>query len=104
MCECKEEGCCSTKGCCCETSCGHNEEGFKTECEVTNGMMKLANEAWGELLKEKMKKVYDKKNGEHMNKLAEVLVDTCTAYWHGKMQEKAKCAEFTEKIKQAMMG
>ena len=104
MCECKEESCCTTKECCSESSCGCNEEGFKTECEMTNKFIILANESWAELLKDKMKKVYEKKNGEHMNKLAEVLVDACSSYWQGKMQEKAKCAEFTEKIRQAMMG
>ena len=94
-CECGEESCCTAKSaeCCCE-------EESKSMGKM---MMDLANEAWSELMKEKMKASYEKAVGDKMNKAAQVSVEACMAYWNNKMKEQASCAEFEEKLKRAMM-
>ena len=66
-------------------------------------IMGLANEAWTELMKEKMKHAYEKATGDKMNKIAQVGVDACLAYWNNEMKDKAAFAEFEEKLKKAMM-
>ena len=62
----------------------------------------LANAAWTELIKEKMKKAYEKSMGAKMDKIAALGVEANMEFWMGKMQEKAKWAEFEEKINKAM--
>ena len=96
--ECCEEKCCEAKECCSE-SCN------ESSCEESKGdmMMNIANEAWEELMKEKMKSAYEKSIGDKMNRTAMVAVEACIAYWGNKMKEKAACAEFEEKLKKAMM-
>ena len=93
--ECGEESCCAAKSaeCCCE-------EESKSMGKM---MMDLANEAWSELMKEKMKAAYEKAVGDKMNKSSQASVEACMAYWNNKMKEQASCAEFEEKLKRAMM-
>ena len=66
-------------------------------------IMGLANEAWGELMKEKMKASYEKAMGDKMNKTAAIGVEMCMAFWGNKMKEGAAIAEFEEKLRKAMM-
>ena len=84
--------CCSHKDCCEDSSMDHAKM-----------MMDLANEAWSELMMDKMKIVYEKAMGDKMNKMAAVGVEACIAYWTNKMKEKGSCAEFEDKLKKAMM-
>lgn len=86
---------------CNEGSCESQEGGC---CEMSAMLMKLADEAWGELMKEKMKKAIEKERGEKMNKVAAVSVQASLAYWEHKMQGKAQCHEFSENLKKAFMG
>jgi len=96
--ECNEKCCCesSGSGCCSNSSC---EESM----DMGKMMMGLANEAWGELMKEKIKATYEKSIGDKMNKTAQVSAEACVAYWNNKHRDGASCAEFSEKLKKAMM-
>ncbi len=102
---CSDEKCCSTQesGDCCESE---NDSCCSSECcgggDMADGLMKLADEAWGELLKEKIKKQYEKAAGPKMDKLAAVLAEGAIEYWKAKMEGTAKCAEFKEKIMQVL--
>ena len=64
--------------------------------------MQLANNAWEELMKEKMKAAYEKAIGERMNKVAQVGIEASIAYWSNKMKEKSSWDEFEEKLRKAM--
>ncbi|MEK6983627.1 MAG: hypothetical protein AABX33_03565 [Nanoarchaeota archaeon] len=88
----KDACCCSAKECC----CNNNEDHGKM-------VMELANEAWSELMKEKMKTAYEKAMGEKMNKVAQVGVESCIGYWTNKMKEKHSWDEYEDKLKKAMM-
>ena len=96
--ECSEDKCCSTgkESCCCESSCGESNN-------VSKIVLQLANEAWGELMKDKMKAAYEKETGDKMSKAAQVGVEASIAFWSGKMKERASFAEFEEKLRKAMM-
>ena len=94
----------------CNTSCddekGKCEDG-KTEssgCDVTDEVMGLADEAWEELMKEKMKAELEKAVGSRMNAIAAAGVAASMEYWESVMQNKAKCEEHKEKIRKAFMG
>ena len=98
------EGCCGG-GCC---SSEADEKCSDESCEDTSSMdmskmmMALANEAWADLMKEKMKAIYEKSMGEKMNKAAHVSVEACTDYWNSKMKGKDSWDKYSEKLKNAM--
>ena len=100
--ECCEEGSCCESGkgseCCSEKCCCEGNSMDKGQM-----MMGLANEAWSELMKEKMKAAYEKAKGDKMNKVAQISVEACMAYWGSKMKSKEAWNEFEEKLKNAMM-
>ena len=100
---CEDDKCCETGNECCEDSkCG-------SECSCDSGsskagmIMGLANEAWTELMKEKMKKAYEKEIGAKMDSIAKIGVEACIAFWGNKMKDKASFDEFEEKLREAMM-
>ena len=76
---------------------------WQSECEMTNLIMQLGNEAWAALMKEKMKKKYEETIGKQMDKVAAVGVEGCCAYWKAKMQSKAGCQAFEEALQKAFM-
>ncbi len=96
--ECSEGSCCESEKECC---------GSKGCCEEEKSMgamiMKLANEAWDDLMKEKMKSSYEKAMGSKMDKAAQIGVEACIMYWGNKMKGKVAWAEFEEKLSKAMM-
>ena len=97
-CECgKEKGCSS---CCSNESCCSYKDEMEDKSKM---MMDMANEAWHELMKDKIKSAYEKLIGEKMNKTAHVCAEMCIAYWGNKMKEEMTSAEFEDKIRKAMM-
>ena len=66
-------------------------------------MMILANQAWEDLMKEKMKMAYEKMIGDKMNKSAQASVEGCMAFWNDKMKSKASRAQFESNLDKVMM-
>ena len=95
--ECCKGNCCESGKECCNDRCCEEEKSMGVM------IMKHANEAWEELMKEKMKMAYEKAIGDKMNKTAQVGVEACIKYWGNKMNEKGAWAEFEEKLRKAMM-
>tara|TARA_Y100000310_G_scaffold340490_1_gene436442 strand:- start:342 stop:626 length:285 start_codon:yes stop_codon:yes gene_type:complete len=87
---------CESKECCKE-----NKKECGTGCEMTDHLMGLADEAWEELFKEKIKAHYEKTAGEKMTRTAEATAEAAMAFWQSKMAKKKTIAEQTEKIKQS---
>ncbi|HLC50286.1 MAG TPA: hypothetical protein VJI97_02555 [Candidatus Nanoarchaeia archaeon] len=107
---CNEEKCDETKDSCCETDscCEDSKCGCEGKCDCTGDnmavmVMGLANDAWSKLMKEKMKAAYEKAIGPKMDRMAQVGVEACIAYWNNQMKDKAAFAEFEEKLKKAML-
>jgi hypothetical protein len=65
-------------------------------------LMDIADEAWEDLMRDKMKKAFEKAKGEKMDKAAALVVEASISYWEGKMKEKAKWNEFEDKLKSIM--
>ena len=91
------EGACS-----CGCGCGehahhhHNEEG----CNCAEKLLEIADEAWAEVLKDKIKaKIIDHK-GEHMEKLAEMIAKANGEKWKHKIASKMKCGKFKDDLKE----
>ncbi len=69
---------CKDESCCCK-------EGY---CEMSSGMMCLADKAWGDLMAEKMKKLWEKERGSNMDAAAEVIVKHSMATWKHRMEKQ----------------
>lgn len=62
--------------------------------------LKLADEAWKEVLKEKIKEKIIAKREEHMEKLAEIIAKANGEKWKSIISSKMKCNEFKDNIKE----
>jgi len=78
----------------CETV--HNDECC---CDMPERLLCLADEAWYEVLKEKMKDEIRKSCGENMDKLAKLVVGTNKAKWAHMVKGKIKCDEYKQNLK-----
>ena len=69
-------------------------------CDMPEQLLELADEAWNELLREKMKAKIEESCGEKLDELA-ALVTTANSYrWQQKIQGKVKCDEYKSSIKE----
>lgn len=91
-----------TCGCGCGCGCGcrsgshhHHDE----DCNCAEKFLELADEAWKEVLKEKIKAKIIAKKGEHMDKLAEIVAKANGEKWKNKITAKVQCHEFKEQLK-----
>lgn len=75
----------------------HNSEG---SCHCAEKFLEVADEAWKEVLKEKIKAKIIAKKGEHIEKLAEIIAIANGEKWKHKISAKTKCNEFKENLKE----
>lgn len=88
--------CCESNGCCEETGCGGQEQ------DVASMLLHLADEAWAELMKEKMKAAFEKHTGDKMNKASAAAVEASIAYWSNKTLTHEQLEAHKRKIHDAM--
>jgi len=95
-------GCDCGCGCGSDCKCGCNSHGHHHhdgECKCVEKFLEIADDAWREVLKEKIKaKIIDKKN-DHMEKLAEMIAMANGSKWKHKISAKANDEEFKENLK-----
>lgn len=91
---------CSSTECCTTDSKGNNDH----ECTMHEELLALADEAWMELLKEKIKGEIEKSGGAHMDKIAKLVADANCAKWGDMIAAKTKCNAYKESLKALMSG
>lgn len=94
-------GCCSEEGhsCCCgEESCQICHSHHHHQAEFSDQLLELADEAWMEVLKEKIKEKIKTSNGAQLDKLAALVSDANNARWKGKITNHKGLKEFKDKI------
>lgn len=95
-----QEGSCSC-GCGCGCGCGshhhHDDEG---KCHCAEKFLEIADEAWREVLKEKIKAKILTHKGEHLEKLAELVAKANGEKWKNKISAKMHCNEFKDNLKE----
>ncbi|MDO8660589.1 MAG: hypothetical protein Q7K43_01750 [Candidatus Woesearchaeota archaeon] len=85
-----------------EDTCGSPE--CEKECSgacddgMTQAVLSVANEAWAEVLKEKMKKEYEKTMSAEMQALAEVGAKSFIGLMQGKTSAKADLKAHVDKM------
>lgn len=93
----------SSCSCGCGCGCGshahhhHDDEGG---CHCAEKFLEIADEAWAEVLKEKIKSKIIAKKGEHLEKLAELVAIANGEKWKHKISAKMKCGEFKDNLKE----
>lgn len=68
-------------------------------CSCSDNFLKLADEAWMEVLKEKIKAQIIAHKGEHMDKLAGLIAKANGERWKNKISSKTKSNEFKDELK-----
>ena len=87
---------CHCKPCGEEGHMPHVEE----HCHCKEKFLKFADEAWAELLKDKIKANIEKEHGEHITKLAEIVSKANGEKWKHKISIKVKKEEYENSLKE----
>jgi hypothetical protein len=83
----------------CETEKHCHGSAKSDECHAfVEDLLCLAKCAKHELLKEKMKKIFEAKIGKKLDKVAAAAAEAVLACLNQKMAEKQACDDFTEKL------
>ena len=105
---CKEDKCDYSSGKCaadkCETECYDECEGkcYGSGDEMTEEFMRLGDEAFGELLKEKIKAHMEKEQGKKLDAAAKAIYDACHLFYARKMKPDMEMEAAFDKIRKAM--
>jgi hypothetical protein len=86
--------------CTCGCGCGTRVHNPEESCNCAEKFLYLADEAWKEVLKEKIKAKIIAKKGEHMEKLAEIIATANGEKWKHKISAKTKCNDFKDSLKE----
>lgn len=83
-------------------SCGqkHHPHDIEGSCCCAEKFLNLADEAWKEVLKEKIKAKILAKKGEHLEELAELIATINGEKWKHRISARLKCDEYKDKLKE----
>ena len=95
----EQEGSCKC-GCGCDPHAHHHHHGEEGGCNCAEKFLELADEAWKEVLKEKIKAKILTHKGEHMEKLAELIATANGEKWKLMISAKTKCTNFKDNLKE----
>lgn len=80
-------------GCCCH---GHEHKGGKGH--FADQLLELADEAWMELVKDKIKAKIQETSGKQIDELAAIVSNANHERWSSKLQGKKSCEEYHENV------
>lgn len=98
--------CCHCNSCSCshECGCGCQEGNCHDSCEekgcdAAHQFLELADEAWMEVLKEKIKD-HIRANAKNMDELAKIISEANCDKWKAKMEKKQRCSCYEGKLQE----
>lgn len=94
-----EKSCSCGCGCGCDCGCKGRHHHHENECNCAEKFLMIADEAWKEVLKEKIKSKILTHKGEHIEKLAEIIAKANGEKWKHVISAKTKCNSFKETLK-----
>jgi len=86
------------KSCCSSGSCSSGSQEERQGGKFTQHLFDLADEAWGEVLKAKIKEYLLSTQGDRMAELAKMVAEANSRRWKHKMEKKQCCADFHEEL------
>ncbi len=93
----------------CNTSQGTCSEGAQHSaesecCDLPEKLLCLADEAWKEVVKEKIKKEIESSVGAKLDALAKLVAETNHRRWSHLIEGKQKCDEYKQQVKQTLLS
>ncbi|HNB23492.1 MAG TPA: hypothetical protein PKZ32_13810 [Candidatus Melainabacteria bacterium] len=73
-------------------------------CNLHEKLLCLADEAWKEVLKDKIKKEIEKSAGAKLDALAQIVAGANHQKWTHMIEGKQKCDEYKNQIKEAFLS
>jgi hypothetical protein len=92
-CEHEHSNCCHTHDSCCH----ENEE---DRCEFSEQLLEMADEAWMELVKEKIKEQIQATSGKKLDELAKLVNETNHERWGEFFAEKRTTENFKSRLRE----
>jgi len=92
--------CTTEKNC----TCGCDTKSAGEECNMPEKLIGLADQAWEELLKEKIKAEIQKSCGDKMDEIAKLVAEANHAKWGHMIKGKVKCEEYKQSVKQLLIS
>lgn len=89
--ECSKNDCCPTEEEACRVA--ENEE------DMSSFLIEVADCAWSEVLKDKIKEYILSTQDERMTELAKIVAEGNNQRWKIKMEKKQACMDFKEKLR-----
>jgi len=91
---------CDTGNDACSTDAKH---GNSTECcDIPEKLLCLADEAWREVVKEKIKKEIEKTAGPKLDTLAKLVAETNHRKWAHLIEAKKGCDDYRQSVKDVL--
>lgn len=75
------------------------EKSSGQECNLHEKLLCLADEAWKEVLKEKIKEEIEKTSGAKLSALAKVVAEANGRKWQWMIQSKKACEEYKTQVR-----
>lgn len=92
--------CDETKGTCDEQS---HKAGSEC-CDMPEKLLCLADEAWKEVLKDKIKAEIEKSSGAKLDALAKLVADANHRKWTYLIEGKQQCDQFKDQVKDVLLS
>lgn len=83
-------------------ACSHHEHHHHHSHKYSNDLLALADEAWMEVLKEKIKDQIRATSSRHLDQMAKLVTDVNHFRWKHKMEEKSNEEEFENKLRELL--
>lgn len=94
--------CSEQEKCCCKCHEEHEHEetcaGEESNDPMIDWWLEVADEAWTEVLKDKIKEHILATQSDRMKELAKIISEGNSQRWKSKMEKKGAIAEFKEKL------
>ena len=82
---------------CCQGTCGHHHHAHDHD-DFSRQLIQMADEAWMEVLKEKIKEQIQALSGPNLDGLAKLVAQANHERWKHKMEKRKVVEEYREKL------
>ncbi len=96
----QESNSCSSQQSGCSCPCHSQQTSCSTEGELHQWLLEVADEAWEEVLKDKIKEHILATQKERMTELAKIVSEGNSQRWKMKMEKKKVVGQFKEQLTQ----
>lgn len=104
---CDHNGCTcphGNQGHCCACSHCHDHSSQHEHCHFSDQLLEMADDAWMEVLKEKIKEQVRQKSGAHLDKLAKIVAEANNDRWQRKLELMDIAHNFADRVRSFFSG